>query len=163
VSRINVPKVAAVSTIRERAEYLANLMPTLGKGIAERIPLYRHSVGHNLTISQMHTLGFLHQHVPETMGALARSGCVALSTMTESVNRLVKLGLVTRIPGAKDRRVIRIQLTLKGQRMFKRQCDQNQELFVRLLGSLSEADQKRLVAAFHAIETILLSGKAAGA
>jgi DNA-binding MarR family transcriptional regulator len=152
-----------VSALRERAEYLTRLMPTLSKGIAERIPLYRHSVNHNLTISQMYTLGFLRHHAPATMGAMATSCHVALSTMTESVNRLVRMGLVARIPGAKDRRVIQVRLTPKGQRMFKRQGDQNRDLFARLLGSLSETDQKRLVAAFQAIETILLGGTAVGA
>lgn len=148
-----------MSSIHERAEYLANLMPKMSKGISERIPLYRHSVSHNLTIGQMHTLGFLYHHGPETMGAMARGSHVALSTMTESVNRLVRTGLVTRIPVAKDRRVVRIKVTAKGQKMFRNQCSQNQELFVRLLGSLSEADQMRLVKAFRAIETILLSKK----
>jgi MarR family transcriptional regulator, organic hydroperoxide resistance regulator len=152
-----------VGIVHQRAKYIAQLMPTLSKGIAERVPLYRHSVENNLTISQMYTLGFLHHHGPETMGAMARCTHVALSTMTESVNRLVKMGLVTRIPDEKDRRVIRAQLTLKGQHMFRRQLDQNQELFVLLLKSLSEADQKKLVAAFHAIESILLSPKTVGA
>lgn len=146
-----------MSDIQERAEYLANLMPRMSKGIAERIPLYRRTVSHNLTIGQMHTLGFLYHHGPETMGAMARGSHVALSTMTESVNRLVRAGLVKRIPGAKDRRVIQIKLTSKGQKMFRNQCAQNQELFVRLLGSMSEGEQARLVKGFRTIETILLS------
>jgi len=145
-----------LSTIQERAEYLVGLMPSLGKGIAERIPALKHNVQHHLTVGQLHILGFLHHRGPETMGVMAKCSHVALSTMTESINRLVKLGVVARIPDEQDRRVVRIQLTPKGHKTFKQQVCHNQEIFVKLLESLSETDQRRLVDAFRTIETILL-------
>lgn len=50
-----------------------------------------------------------------TPGALLNETLVSSGTMTNRIDRLVESGLVTRVPSADDRRVIRVQLTRAGK------------------------------------------------
>jgi DNA-binding MarR family transcriptional regulator len=144
-----------MNTIRERVDYLLRLMPVLRQGIDERISAPRKIIAAHLNVGQLHILGYL-QRGPASMSDVARWGHVALSTMTENIDRLVKLGLVARVRDPDDRRVIRIQMTAQGTRKFKRHGGQIRDVLLKLLNTLSEDEQQRLVAAFRTLETILL-------
>ena len=150
-----------MTTVRERAEYLVRLMPSIQKGFSEHVPTLKskadsNPVNSNLTIGQMIILGILKHYGAEAMSALAKRSQVALSTMTENIDRLAKMDLVARIHDEQDRRVVRIQLTPKGQKVFKQQQRLSQQTFEKVLESLSETQQRRLVQAFRTIETILI-------
>lgn len=145
-----------MNQVRERADYLIKLMPLLGKGVLKRIPIHGCDVECNVTLGQMHILGFLKNHGPETMGGIAAWSKVAVSTMTENINRLVKLGLVQRVQDPRDRRIVRIRLSPKGQQVFKRQASQRKAVMMKLLQTLPEVEQRKLIGAFKIIESILL-------
>jgi MarR family transcriptional regulator, organic hydroperoxide resistance regulator len=151
----------AVRLVCARADYLIDLMPMLHKGILKHLSGLRPGgqqpvVDSRMTLEQLQILGFLRHHGPETMGALAKWSRVALSTMTENINRLAKLHLVMRSQDPRDRRVVRIQLSPRGQKAFERKTQQSRQIMIRLLESLSETNQRKLLDAFKTIKTILL-------
>jgi MarR family transcriptional regulator, 2-MHQ and catechol-resistance regulon repressor len=78
------------------------------------------SCGHGLSVSQCYALDTLADQGPMTMGELASSLCLELSTMTRLVDALVAAELVTRAQDADDRRVCRVRITRKGQSLVSR-------------------------------------------
>ena len=72
-----------------------------------------------ITLPQMHTLEILGQHPPLRMKELAAKMGVTTGTLTVGVDRLERLGLVTRIPHETDRRSILVALTETGRALYR--------------------------------------------
>lgn len=68
-----------------------------------------------LTNNQLSALGALQARGDQLMGELAAFEHVQPPSMTRTVNSLVELGLVTRVPGAEDRRQATVRLTDRGR------------------------------------------------
>ncbi|MBD0275024.1 MAG: MarR family transcriptional regulator, partial [Acetobacteraceae bacterium] len=62
-------------------------------------------------------LAALQARPSETVGGLAEACLLQQPTMTKLLDRMVRDGLVTRAPDARDRRVQRISLTPEGEAM----------------------------------------------
>lgn len=77
-------------------------------------PLYR-----GLTVSQSYVLRRLYFQGPLTMGELAASLDVRLSTMTGVVDQLEERGLVERVDHPADRRSLHVRVTPKGRKLYK--------------------------------------------
>jgi DNA-binding MarR family transcriptional regulator len=73
----------------------------------------------DITLPQMHTLEILGQQSPLRMKELAAKMGVTTGTLTVGVDRLERLGLVTRIPNETDRRSILVALTETGQALYR--------------------------------------------
>ena len=72
-----------------------------------------------LTVSHSYCLRLLYFLGPRTMGELAASLEVKLSTMTGVVDQLEDKGLVARIGHPDDRRSLQVALTTKGRRLYR--------------------------------------------
>ncbi len=94
-----------------------------------------------------------------TMSQLAKALNIGLSTATGVVDRLVEKKLVGRIRDKKDRRVVRIALTKKGQELSRSYLEQKKEVFGRLIGTLSAKEQDVLISFFEKIAKTLREGK----
>ena len=62
---------------------------------------------------------FFRYEGPITMGELGRDLEVPLSTATRTMDWLVNNGYAQRLPDPKDRRIVRVELTSKGQETFR--------------------------------------------
>lgn len=71
-----------------------------------------------LTNNQLSALGALQSQGDQLMGALAAFEHVRPPSMTRTVNSLEELGLVTRVPGAADRRQATVALTERGREVL---------------------------------------------
>lgn len=69
----------------------------------------------DLSMNEMHTLEAIGYEDVKTMSETAGNLKITLGTLTTSVNRLVKKGYVQRLQDEKDRRIVLIKLTDKGQ------------------------------------------------
>ncbi|GAB6038533.1 MarR family transcriptional regulator [Fundidesulfovibrio butyratiphilus] len=74
--------------------------------------------GSGLSLPQMHTLEILGQSPSLRMKELAAKMGVTTGTLTITVDRLEKRGLVVRIPHETDRRSILVTLTEAGRAVF---------------------------------------------
>lgn len=71
-----------------------------------------------LTNNQLSALGALQARGEQLMGELAAYEHVRPPSMTRTVNSLEELGLVTRVPGAADRRQATVALTERGREVL---------------------------------------------
>ena len=65
---------------------------------------------------------------PATMGTVSKRLMITMGTLTTSVNRLVEKGYVTRKRDVNDRRVVLLDLTEKGQKVFEIHEEFHEEL-----------------------------------
>lgn len=72
-----------------------------------------------LTNNQLSALGALQARGDQLMGELAAYEHVRPPSMTRTVNSLEELGLVTRVPGAHDRRQATVGLTDRGREVLR--------------------------------------------
>jgi len=74
---------------------------------------------HDLTGVQWGPLLMMHFGMGDTAAELARCGCVDTGAMTRMLDRLEAKDLVRRARCAKDRRVVRLELTDEGRRLCR--------------------------------------------
>ena len=75
---------------------------------------------YGVTISQCHLLETLSESGPLSMQELASRLCLQISTVTRLVDGMVRKRLVKRKKDARDRRVVRVELTDGGRRAYKK-------------------------------------------
>gem|GEM_PF-189452 len=103
--------------------------------------------GSEVTVNEVHTLDAIGKSEPCTVSELASAMMVTVSTMTITINRLEKKGLVKRERSGDDRRVVRVYLTDKGRslsyvhRRFHRRMVKavSEQLTIDEIGVLSKA------------------------
>ncbi len=122
----------------------------LQKDISRLIRLfYLFSRGHvstlDLTLLQGYTLMGLQLNGELTMTEISNYSKLSVSTMTRVVDKLVKAGLVNRVQGETDRRVVHLRLTAAGDRKSTAFRISQGLLFQRLLAGLAPADQEKVL------------------
>ena len=76
---------------------------------------------------------------------LSKNLGVALSTMTELVNRLAKKQFVEKIKDLRDRRIVWINLTEKGAKIIQEINKKKQRYILNILEKLTEKERKLLI------------------
>ncbi len=109
-------KLAARSALSRKDVSLAvaQLMPYIMRGV--QLDFF---VKRGVTQTQFLLMAAVRAYARCTMGTLARSLHVSMPTASGIVERLVKAGLVRRVPQADDRRQVIVELTAKGQSFFR--------------------------------------------
>jgi DNA-binding MarR family transcriptional regulator len=79
----------------------------------------RHRPDHGLTLSQLEVLGEVSRTGVSTPAELAARLHVRVQSLTDSINELVRRGLVARRPDATDRRRQLIQITAAGTALLE--------------------------------------------
>ena len=146
----------------ELIDRLLGLMPRVRRQFQARMPA---DVGDELagiTPHQFEALHMLH-HVRDegaaaggaTMNELARHQQCALSTATALVDRLIRQGLAERSSDPDDRRVVRIALTTRGERLLSRFTDAKHAFMVEALAPLSDAELAALLRLFAKVAAVV--------
>ncbi|RKQ92823.1 DNA-binding MarR family transcriptional regulator [Solirubrobacter pauli] len=98
---------------------------------------------HDLSLTQMRLLGILRDREPPML-ELGRHLDLTKSSVSGLVDRAARRGLVERVPGASDGRVVHVRLTDEG-RTFARAVEQEAaKALSELLEPLPEPDRARL-------------------
>jgi DNA-binding MarR family transcriptional regulator len=87
-------------------------------------------------------LSHLDETRPITAAALARHLGVGPSTLSATLNRLTKLGYITRTAAAADRRVLELRLTKAGARVMQAGSVLDSSRVAAVLDELSAAEQR---------------------
>jgi DNA-binding MarR family transcriptional regulator len=149
------------SGVRQRAVYLARIIPEMNKRIRARISPQPAILESGLTITQVQVLYFLRDRGPAAMTDLAEWTGVSLPTMTVTVQRLAKSGRVGRLRDALDRRVVKASITPQGlKECAAYEADMRKNLEA-LLQTLKVEDQLRLEKAFMDLADIFIERDAA--
>jgi DNA-binding MarR family transcriptional regulator len=107
------------------------------------------------SILHYHVLGLLMRRGPLPISEIARFLEVSKPNMTPLVDRMVEQGLVVREHNHRDRRVIQIVATNRGKNLIRTGKMRMSENLNQNLGSLNEAEKKRLGDCLQTLRTIL--------
>jgi len=97
-----------------------------------------------LTEGQFGALEALGHKGPLTLGELCEKQLVSGGNMTVVVDNLERQGLVRRVRGSRDRRVITIHLTGKGKELFKQIFGRHAKYVAELASVLTVDEQEQL-------------------
>lgn len=98
------------------------------------------------------------------MTEIAEQAMLSLSTVTGLVDNLVAKSLVHRERSEQDRRVVRIELTDEGQKMYQQSLEFRSNLVHSMLSSLEKSEQDVLIGLFQKIsERVQMQKKATSA
>ena len=86
---------------------------------------------------------------------LYRSVLVTSATMTERLDRLERRNLIRRLPAARDRRSVLVELTPEGRDAFDRACGNLLDAEATLLDGLSATDRSALAALLSKLAFLL--------
>ena len=117
---------------------LARASATFGRLTGKDIERY------GLTQPQFGVVELLGHLGPVTIGEITRKMLVTGGCVTVILDNLEKEGLVERMRSTEDRRVVKVQLTNKGQGLFKKMFRQHAEHVSQLASVLSEDEQNQL-------------------
>jgi len=123
--------------------YLDNLLPVLIKHF--QIPDLHKLLGIKITFQQYLALNILTKKGRCMVSDLSKNLGVALSTMTELVNRLVKKQFVKKIKDLKDHRIVWINLTEKGVKIIQEINRKKQKHILSVLERLTERERRLLI------------------
>lgn len=99
---------------------------------------------YGLTQSQFGVIECLGHLGPMTTGELCKKYLVSGGNMTCVLDNLEAESLVERVRSRKDRRAIVVQLTAKGQKLFKQAFIQHAEFVAKIVSVLGEEEQQQL-------------------
>ena len=85
------------------------------------------------------------------MTEIAEEAMLSLSTVTGLMDNLVAKALVRRERSELDRRVVRIELTDEGRKMYQQSLDFRSNLVHSMLASLEKQEQDALISLFRKI------------
>lgn len=99
----------------------------------------------HLTLLQLQALIFIKDRGEAQMQEIAEHFKVAKPTATTLLSNLDKLGLIQRLGDTKDRRIVKVTLSIEGERMFKQVLKYKKEKIKTLLSYLPKTDKADLI------------------
>ncbi len=111
---------------------------------------------YDLTLPQYYALIHLRKH-RLTMGELCCRLYLASSTVTDLVDRMEKLDLVTRVRDEEDRRVISIEVQDAGRQIIERVMQDRLRFLSERLRKLNEKQVEKLVTLLEELHTLMES------
>lgn len=135
---------------------------TAAKEILEVIPLAMRLLAAKLrqvdpTLAPLHFRVLAHlYHGRWTLGDLARRVCVSAPTISRSISTLEERGWVSRVPSAKDGRVIYAELTGTGQEVLEEMQKHASQWMSSYLEALSADEREQLIRGMELLRGIFL-------
>jgi DNA-binding MarR family transcriptional regulator len=112
-------------------------------------------VHEDISYGQYKVISVIHSHGPISVGNLGRLVGSAQSTTSEMVARLTKAGLVTKVRGPYDGRVVMVELTDQGRQLMRRRRKRVREGYQGLFERLQGGQQERFVDSIRYLNDLL--------
>ncbi|ADI25867.1 MULTISPECIES: MarR family winged helix-turn-helix transcriptional regulator [Geobacillus] len=120
-----------VAELEKLLRYIAANLKQRGREILTNYPI---------TPPQFVALQWLLEEGDLTVGELSNKMYLACSTTTDLVDRMERNGLVARVRDEHDRRVVRIRLLEKGERIIEEVIEKRQRDLANVLESFSDEE-----------------------
>jgi DNA-binding MarR family transcriptional regulator len=146
-----------MASARDCARLLLEIMPALRRGLGGLRRQQESADDEPLTMDQARRLKIFKilGHEPHTLGELAARQGVTPSTMSRSVDALVRAGLVSRISDPSDRRQVILELTDAGRTAQARMVKHAEDMFTAQIEELTDAQRERLFDGLDVLRTLL--------
>ena len=112
----------------------------------------------DLTNNDVHVISAIGQNTRKNMSMIARELSVTIGSLTIAINSLVRKGYVIRERSDKDRRVVFVKLSLKGEKAFMQYEDFHSNMVSAMLKDLDMDEKKILVNAMTKIDNWIKVG-----
>lgn len=112
-------------------------------------------VQEDISYGQYKVISVIHNHGPISVGNLGRLVGSAQSTTSEMVARLTKSGLVTKVRGPYDGRVVMVELTDQGRQLMRRRRKRVHEGYQSLFSRLTGDDRDRFTGSLRSLNDLL--------
>lgn len=109
----------------------------------------------DLSESQMHALMALHEAPSGTTGDIAKLLCVTSGAATQTVETLVRRGLIERRHDPIDRRIVRLGLTAEGSQLTTSIVENRRRYFYQLLAQLEPAEVSAVMKALKTLAELM--------
>lgn len=113
----------------------------------------------DISNNDMHVIEAIGLEESKNMSAVAKKLSVTVGTLTIAINNLVKKGYVVRVRSEKDRRVVLISLTKKGEKAYRHHEKFHHEMIKATIAGLSEEETEVLLQALSNLKGFFLSYK----
>lgn len=113
----------------------------------------------DITNNDMHIIDAIGIGEPQNMSAIARKLSVTMGTLTTSMNQLVKKGYVVRNRSEKDRRVVYIRLTERGERAYQHHARFHHEMVEAAISGLNTEEMTTVAQLLLRLKEFFLSYK----
>lgn len=113
----------------------------------------------DLTLKEMHTIEAIAQDGSLSSNQVAKNLKVTPGTLTVAIQGLEKKGYVKRVKSDKDRRVVLLQLTDRGQAIYQVHKDFHQEMVEETLTGLDPKEVEVLTKGLNNLQQFLLKKK----
>jgi MarR family multiple antibiotic resistance transcriptional regulator len=97
------------------------------------------------TMIQAQALMFIKEHPDSTVGELARTLYISMSSSAQLADRLAKQSWITRRGDKKDRRIVRLRLTRSGEQELRNFYEQMVERMAEFYGHIPVKDVRELL------------------
>jgi DNA-binding MarR family transcriptional regulator len=128
------------STVKEIMECMRAVS---GFAKAKKSPHFMSSGVKDLTLAQLDLMAYLYEHKKAKMSDLAKQAGVKLPSMTETVNKLVSLGVLKREHDEKDRRTVWVHVTKDVEKMVCGHIKTKEEEFSKVMEVLTEKEKEQ--------------------
>ncbi len=106
----------------------------------------------DISLNDMHVIEAIGVSQKRNMSSIAKSLEVTVGTLTIAMNNLVKKGYVKRSRSAKDRRVVLVSLTEKGEQAYEHHKTFHNKMILDIMDRLKGEKLDVLVDALHSIQ-----------
>lgn len=107
----------------------------------------------NITNNDMHIIEAIGMKAAENMSSVAKKLKVTVGTLTIAINNLVKKGYVNRVRSTKDKRVVLISLSEKGEEAYLHHKKFHEEMIAAIMEGLDHKETDALVHALTKLNT----------
>lgn len=143
-----------MSSARECANLLLETIPNLMRGLHGAMRQRKGADDEPHTIGQYRMLEMIHRE-PRTLSALAAIHRVTPSTMSRSVDVLVRKAWVARRHDSNDRRQVILTITDEGRSAHAAMIQHTQDVITDLIAQLDEGERARLYDGLSVLQTLI--------
>lgn len=112
----------------------------------------------DISLNDMHVIEAIGVSQKKNMSTIAKALEVTVGTLTIAMNNLVKKGYVKRVRSAKDRRVVLVSLTDKGEKAYRHHEEFHDYMIKDIMKRLEGQQLDVLVEALHSIQEYFTKG-----
>jgi DNA-binding MarR family transcriptional regulator len=132
------------------------LVEELTQGLIRQLDLLSGSKIHkDIFFGQYKVISVISNHSPVSVGNLGRLVGSAQSTISEMIARLTRAGLVSKVRGPFDGRMVMLELTEPGRQLLRQRRKRIRDAYNRLIEKLDDGDQGEFISAARTLNDIL--------
>jgi len=149
------PRADELATVSHDAEHIIDLFRRVGRALRASDFDAPGEWAASLTMPQLRVLYLLGRQGSLPVGSVAEAMRISQPSATETIDRLVRAGYVSRTSCTADRRVVRTALTDAGRTLIDRPWDARRALLTERFAAASEADRQRVTSGLETLCRLL--------